>query len=130
MEIKDGGERAEYVTGAVRDKRSGKGLFSLLPVDTLFALAKHFEAGAVKYAARNWEKGIPLSNYYDSAMRHLQKWLRGDRDEPHLIAALWNIACLYQTDVWVRGGRLPFELNDIPTNDYTYSLAEYGEYAN
>lgn len=118
MEIKDSGARRNFETGAVRDAAAGKGLFSLLPIDALFALAKHFEAGASKYAARNWEKGIPLSNYFDSAQRHLFKWFRGDRDEPHLTAAMWNLVCLYQTDYWVRQGKLDETLNDIPNNDH------------
>lgn len=126
MQIKDSGDRTSYSTGAVRDARINKGMFSLLPVDTLFALAKHFEVGGRKYALRNWEKGIPLSNYYDSAQRHLHKWLRGDRDEPHLIAALWNLSCLYQTDIWIRLGLLPAELNDLPHNDHSIP-AEYAE---
>ena len=59
----------------------------------LLEVAKHFEAGAKKYGERNWEKGIPVRCYIDSAIRHYLKWLRGDTDEPHDRAFCWNIIC-------------------------------------
>lgn len=63
----------------------------------ILEVSKHFEAGAKKYGERNWEKGIPESSYIDSAVRHYLKWLRGDDDEPHDRAFLWNIMCLIWT---------------------------------
>lgn len=59
--------------------------------DAMLEVAKHYEAGAKKYGERNWEKGIPLHCYIDSAVRHYLKWQRGDQDEPHDRAFLWNI---------------------------------------
>ena len=59
---------------------------------TLFLeVAKHYEEGAKKYAERNWEKGINLHCYIDSGVRHYLKWLRGDTDEPHDRAFVWNM---------------------------------------
>jgi hypothetical protein len=112
--LKDSGRRQEFDTGAVRDCEQGKGRFDLLPGHAIGLLAKHFEAGATKYGDRNWEKGIPLHRYLDSATRHLMKFVGGERDEPHLVAAMWNIACLLQTRHWIETGRLPQELNDLP----------------
>jgi hypothetical protein len=83
---------------------------------TLIRLAQHFEEGAVKYGDDNWRKGIPLRRFADSALRHLCKFLRGDRDEPHLIAAVWNLACLYETQSLIEEGLLPTALNDLPNN--------------
>ena len=91
-QIKDSGTRSNFNTGAVRDGQEGKGRMDLLPVRALIEVAKIFEAGAKKYAARNWEKGIPLSRYMDSGLRHAMKFLGGDRDEPHLAMACWNLA--------------------------------------
>lgn len=54
-------------------------------------VAKHYEDGASKYDERNWEKGIPLHCYIDSGVRHYFKYLRGDTDEHHDRAFLWNI---------------------------------------
>lgn len=60
-------------------------------VDMLLEVAKHYEEGAKKYAERNWEKGISLHCYIDSGVRHYLKWLRGDKDEPHDRAFVWNM---------------------------------------
>jgi len=60
-------------------------------------VSKHFEDGARKYGERNWEKGIPAHCYIDSAIRHYLKWSRGDDDEPHDRAFLWNLFCLLWT---------------------------------
>ena len=53
----------------------------------------HFEEGAKKYGENNWQKGIPIKCYIDSAVRHYLKWLRGDADEPHDRAFVWNLLC-------------------------------------
>lgn len=56
-------------------------------------LSAHFEQGAIKYAENNWKQGIPVNCYIDSAIRHYLKWLRGDTDERHDRAFVWNIVC-------------------------------------
>lgn len=114
--IKDSGTRSEFTTGAVRDAQAGKGRMDLLPVSAIFEVAKIMEAGAAKYDERNWERGIPLSRFADSGLRHAMKWLRGDRDEPHLAQACWNFLCLLETQDRIAKGRLPAELNDLPCN--------------
>lgn len=63
----------------------------------LMEVAKHFEDGAQKYGENNWQKGIPVRCYIDSAIRHYLKWLRGDTDEPHDRAFCWNIMCAIWT---------------------------------
>lgn len=52
---------------------------------------------AKKYGENNWQKGIPVRCYIDSAVRHYLKWLRGDQDEPHDRAFCWNIICAIWT---------------------------------
>lgn len=63
----------------------------------ILEVAIHFEEGAKKYAARNWEIGINVSSFIDSAIRHYLKHKRGDRDERHDRAALWNLICAVWT---------------------------------
>ena len=58
---------------------------------SLLELSKHYEDGAAKYSERNWEKGLPLHCFFDSGARHYIKFMRGDGDEPHDRAFLWNI---------------------------------------
>ena len=80
------------------------------PYSALLEVAKHFEDGAVKYGDRNWEKGIPVHCYIDSAVRHFLKYLRGDEDEPHGRAFMWNILCA----MWTHENHP--NLIDIPAN--------------
>lgn len=61
--------------------------------------AIHFEQGALKYSPGNWKKGIPVDSYIDSAVRHYLKWRRGDVDERHDRAFVWNIMCCIWT-IW------------------------------
>ena len=63
----------------------------LLAVEMVLELSKHYEDGCLKYGERNWEKGIPLHCFIDSAIRHYLKDLRGDIDERHDRAFFWNI---------------------------------------
>lgn len=63
----------------------------------LLEVSKHFEDGAKKYGEYNWQKGIPLHCYIDSGVRHYLKWCRGDKDEPHDKAFVWNILCALWT---------------------------------
>jgi len=109
VEIKDSGNRTEFDTGAVRDMHEGKGRYDLIPWDAVHELAIHCEQGAIKYGERNVEKGIPIHSLIDSATRHLSCYLRGMNDEPHLRAALWNVAFA----IWMEQNRP--EMQDIPT---------------
>jgi hypothetical protein len=120
--VKDSGERQEFETGAVRDTGTGKGRFDLLPSYAITRVAQHFENGAVKYADENWRKGIPLRRYLDSALRHLFKFLEGQRDEDHAAAAAWNILALIETEEMIRRSRLPASLDNLP--DWTEHLRQ------
>lgn len=80
-------------------------LYDVLSVDEPFGgysdmfleVSVHFEEGANKYGENNWQKGIPVKCYIDSAIRHYLKFQRGDTDEPHDRAFCWNILCAIWT---------------------------------
>lgn len=116
-QVKDSGSRQEFSTGAVRDTPEGKGRYDLLPAYAIGRIARHFENGARKYEDNNWRKGIPLTRFLDSALRHLFKFSEGYRDEDHLAAAAWNILALIETEEMAARGIVPEELVDLP--DYT-----------
>ena len=97
-QLADSGERTEFSTGAQRDMSEGKGRMDLLPMCVLIRLSKHYEAGARKYDERNWEKGVPAHSFADSALRHFAKYMDGQTDEDHLIAAIWNLCGLAWTE--------------------------------
>ena len=96
--IADSGDRTTFSSGAVRDMHEGKGRCDLLPMCVMLRLARHYENGCKKYGDRNWEKGIPAHSFADSALRHLFKYMDGQTDEDHLIAAIWNLCGLAWTE--------------------------------
>ena len=57
----------------------------------LLEVSRHYADGCKKYGEDNWKKGIPLKSYIDSSTRHYLKHRRGDTDEPHERAFVWNI---------------------------------------
>jgi hypothetical protein len=116
LDFKDSGERQNFQTGAVRDTSSGKGRFDLMPPIPLFLVSKIYETGCLKYGDRNWEKGIPISRYLDSAQRHILKYQAGLRDEPHLSMASWNCLCALWTACMVTLGLRPSGLYDLPNH--------------
>ena len=69
--------------------------FSDLTGDSIYKMtlevAIHYEEGAKKYDERNWEKGLPLWCFLDSAIRHFLKYLEGWDDERHDRAFVWNM---------------------------------------
>lgn len=117
-EIKDSGERTEFQSGAVRDMSEGKGSMIALPWAALLRLSIHYENGAKKYGLFNYQKGIPVSSFLDSALRHLAKYQAGWDDEDHLAAAAFNILGALQME------ETKPEMNDLEirkgTMDFTY----------
>ena len=61
--------------------------------EMLLDVSHHYKEGCEKYGENNWQKGIPVYCYIDSAVRHYLKWCRGDEDERHDRAFVWNIMC-------------------------------------
>ena len=77
--------------------------------------AKQYEDGCQKYGERNWQKGIPVHCYIDSGVRHYLKFRRGDVDEPHDRAFIWNMLGA----IWTHENKpelidLPFASKDKP----------------
>lgn len=95
----EAGEQRVFSSGAVRDSSSGKGRYDLLPWNAIDALAKHCERGAAHYGERNVDKGVPQKSLLDSGIRHIQKYITGDAEEHHLVAALWNIAWALENEI-------------------------------
>ena len=121
MEIKDSGERREFSTGAVRDMQVGKGDMVSLPNAAILRLSKHYEGGALKYGRWNYTKGIPVSSFLDSALRHIFKYLDGWDDEDHLSAAAFNILGAMEME------EKHIELQDIPSRQQKNTFSYKGE---
>lgn len=102
----------DFSSGAHRDTKEGKGRYDLLPPRAIKAIAKHFQTGGSHYGDRNWEKGIPLSSFIDSGLRHTFDFIEGG-EQTQLIAATWNLLCALETILRIKGGILPEELLDL-----------------
>jgi hypothetical protein len=121
LKLKDSGFREVYTSGAQRDNREGKGRFDLIAGQGLLRLSRLYEAGALKYSGRNWEKGMNISRYVDAAFRHLTKYMMGCDDEDHLAAVAFNVFAIMHHE-----SELP-ELQDLPKwqnrkTKWTYEL--------
>jgi len=111
---KDSGNRRTFETGAVRDRAKGKGRYDLLSPIAIDRLAKLYERGGEKYDPRNWEKGMPLSQFVDSGLRHFFNYLEGKREEDHLAAVMWNSAGAIYTEEMIKRKLLPISFDDMP----------------
>ena len=76
-------------------------------ITMILELSIHYEDGANKYEPNNWKQGMPVHCFIDSGIRHYLKWLRGDQDEPHDRAFVWNMVGA----IWTMENKP--ELNDI-----------------
>ncbi len=111
---KDSGEREVFASGMVRDVRTGKGRWDLIPMEGMARVAGLYERGAVKYGPRNWEKGSELSRYMDSLLRHAFQASAGMTDEDHLAGVAWNALAIMDHQAKIARGELPSELDDLP----------------
>ena len=109
FKLADEGKRKTYDTGAIEEVKTGKGKYVLISPYMEQRLARIMEKGAIKYADRNWEKGMPFSRFIDSAQRHITQFKMGLLDEDHLGQAIFNLmAVMHFQDL----GRK--DLDDMP----------------
>lgn len=102
-----------FDTGAIREEKDGKGRMDLLPMCAIMRVSRHMQNALKDHPERNWENGLPMHSFMDSALRHLFKYMDGCTDEDHLCAAAWNILCAMWTEE-----KKP-QMQDIPTRpDY------------
>lgn len=82
----------------------GKPRVDLIPPEAMMELGKLYAAGAKKYADRNWERGMPWSKCLGPLMRHLFKWMAGERRDPetglsHMTHVAWNAVALVTYEI-------------------------------
>lgn len=66
--------------------------------EMILMVSHHYKDALSKYPERNWEKGLPTHSFVDSGVRHLLKIARGDQDEPHNNAFIWNMLGILWND--------------------------------
>jgi hypothetical protein len=98
--VKDSGERMTFDSGMTRDTAPGKIDYWRVFVGPMFErLAVHVTKGAVKYpdvapGVPNWTLAAgdaESERFRQAAARHFYQWMRGDTDEDHAAAVIFNI---------------------------------------
>jgi hypothetical protein len=88
-----------FKTGAFRDDQSGKESYGeTISWTALKRYAKYMTGKKKKYGEGNFKKGIPIENYEESLVRHIQKYMENkyeqgivETDEDHLCAIRFNV---------------------------------------
>lgn len=120
----------QFESGAVRSSCAEDARYDLVSPIGLEAVARACKEGAEKYGDFNWERGMPAHDLLNHALRHIYKWLGGDRNEEHLGHAAWGVmAAIHSMEVWpelnsgtlrTEGCRAPEDQNvSIPIGDTT-----------
>lgn len=89
----------KFKTGAIRDTQDGKeDYIETFSWTGLKRYAQYMTGKKAKYGAGNFKKGIPIENYEQSLLRHVQKYLANkyeggtvEKEEDHLSAILFNV---------------------------------------
>jgi len=108
-----------YAGGAHRDSRAGKGAPEWMPSQALALVSCIYELGNKGRSKsgdgedRNWENGMKIGDLLGSAKRHIERYLEGDRSEPHLPQAAWNILNAIQMGIWVTTGYRDLKFNNL-----------------
>lgn len=97
--IKDSGKREEFSSGMVRDTGDKPRFLRILTGPMAIRWAEHLHKGSKKYpdvkpGVPNWTLAageVELQRFKESALDHMVKWLRGDRDEDHAAAIFFNV---------------------------------------
>ncbi len=88
-----------FSTGAVRGTDANGTRYDLITPIGLKAVASAYAEGVAKYGAYSCEKGIPILDLLNHAIRHIYLFLEGDRTEDHLGHAGWNVLMAKHSDV-------------------------------
>ncbi len=85
--------------------------WDLVPYDAVNEITKILTFGAIKYEARNWERGMAWSRAFGAMQRHLTRWFCGqDKDKETQLTHLANAGCcLFFLLAW--------ELRKVGTDD-------------
>jgi hypothetical protein len=110
---------AQAADGGGLRLNAGKTRIDLIPPEWIWALADVLTVGSIKYAARNWERGMDWSNMIGCTMRHDLKFILGERYDGetgchHLAMAAWNNLALMSYDIRSQHLGKPVGNNDLP----------------
>lgn len=73
---------------------AGKPGMHLLPPESLVAITRVLDHGAVTYGPNNWRKGLEWSRYHAALLRHMTAWWAGEDTDPETgLSHLAHAAC-------------------------------------
>jgi Domain of unknown function (DUF5664) len=84
----------KHKNGYLREDKKDKLDYTLIPIEPLKALAKHYTDGAKVHGDWNWKKCVDMNSFKSSAYRHLIAVLEDDTTEDHISACIWNLMAL------------------------------------
>jgi hypothetical protein len=94
-------EHQKFESGAVRSTDAASVRYDLMSPIGLRRYAEAMAEGSEKYGDFNWEKGMPVHDLLNHALRHIFLYLEGDRSEDHLGHATWNVmAACHSDELW------------------------------
>lgn len=95
------GSTVRFSTGAIRSSDAEATRYDLISPIGLEAVARTCAEGAAKYSDYNWEAGMPVHDLLNHALRHIYRYLAGDRSEDHLPHAAWGLlAAIHSEQLW------------------------------
>lgn len=97
-----------HPSGAQRERLGDQVRYDLISPIALERLAATLAQGASRYGDRNWEKGLPFSDTLNHLLRHIYKYIEGDKSEDHLAHAAFGLFALMHFET-----TMP-EMNDLP----------------
>ena len=82
----------------------GKNLLEIVPPEWVWGLGMVLTRGSMKYAIRNWERGMRWSICVGCVLRHIIKFICGERYDKetgchHMFMAAWNCCALATYDI-------------------------------
>jgi|GEM_PF-996324 len=90
-----------HATGAKRSADADSERWDLISPIGLKAVAETCREGANRYGDFNWESGFAAHDLLNHSLRHQYLFLGGDRSEPHLAHAAWNLlAAIHSIELW------------------------------
>ena len=87
-----------HSTGATRNDDVGYARYDLIDTYGLERLAILYGKGALVHGERNWEKGMPTADIANRAMRHLNQYIRGERQEDFPAKVAWAMFAIMRME--------------------------------
>lgn len=104
------GSVVTHASGAVREDKTMKPRPDLICTYMIEALGYQLGNGAIIHGERNWELGIADNSYLEGLHRHVMLLTRGENNEDHASAVVFNIMGLRRNAELGQAGGTPVNI--------------------